>query len=112
MQVISKILSMTAAPPGWYSVFRNEDGTMYRSPVAMWLLVEDRDVNGRGLPLTYADAYCEQEVCFNMRDTESNEKFVGWIQEDGRIDLSFIPVASGTRSEIGPYVQAQFIKSI
>jgi len=39
-----KILSITTASPGWFSVFKLGDHTVVHEPVAVWALIQDIDL--------------------------------------------------------------------
>ncbi|WP_163840416.1 hypothetical protein [Pseudoxanthomonas sacheonensis] len=49
-----KVLSITPALPGWYSVFKEEDGTTNESPVILWALVEDDEDPSMRWPASYS----------------------------------------------------------
>ena len=38
-----KIIQVTTANPGWYTVYKDNDGTEFWSPLACWVLVEVTD---------------------------------------------------------------------
>lgn len=73
----TKILSISAAP-GWFALFKQDDGTVERWPLACWALVEDnreqRDVIGM---VTDRDTG-------TVDDAEGSDNFSGYRHESDK----------------------------
>ncbi|KAF1722645.1 hypothetical protein [Pseudoxanthomonas wuyuanensis] len=71
-----KAISITAAPPGWFSVFKDTEGT-FEQPVALWALMEDEDNPAMRWPTSYSTA-ADDPMSLNHPDDE-DANFVGHV---------------------------------
>lgn len=67
-----KVISVTPAVPGWFSVFKEEDGNTYELPVVLWALVEDEENPALRWPASYSIADRDPAGLLSTDDEASN----------------------------------------
>ena len=72
MKVDQKILSIIAAQPGWVTRFKQPDGTIDESPVAVWAIVSDAD--GQRIA-----GFSETDGCGFLAPDDTASNFAGWV---------------------------------
>ncbi|WP_313426086.1 hypothetical protein [Stenotrophomonas rhizophila] len=72
---MAKILSITPALPGWYSVFKDGDGE-FVLPVALWALVEDDEDPSLRWPTSFSVSEGDGSSTFTVTDDE-DRSFIG-----------------------------------
>ncbi|HLM52811.1 MAG TPA: hypothetical protein VK325_04280 [Pseudoxanthomonas sp.] len=75
---MAKVVSITPAIPGWFSVFSEADGSKTEYPVALWTLMEDEDRPGVRWPSSYSAGLAG--VVIDMLETDDSAgNFVGHV---------------------------------
>ena len=73
---MSKVLSITPALPGWFSVYKDGEET-FELPVVLWALVEDDDNPALRWPTSYSVGGDTAEAMTSTDDEDAN--FTGYV---------------------------------
>lgn len=73
---MAKVLSIVPALPGWFSIFKDDEGG-FELPVALWALVEDDDDPALRWPTSYSVA--EGDAASMSQADDDDPGFAGYV---------------------------------
>lgn len=74
---MAKLLSIMPAQPGWFSVYRDDDGGTFEMPVALWALVEDEKNPDLRWPTSFSPS--ESDAAGMIQADDEDRNFAGYV---------------------------------